>query len=94
MLLWLEQIFIRLKLWLLNNHVKILNYDETVKINHNSYWFDIPDYPYRILIIGGSESDKTNVLLNLIKHQQPDIDKMSKIDLNQSIIYLLMEEKK
>ena len=29
---------------------------------------------YRILIIGGSESGKTNALLNLIKNQ-PDIDK-------------------
>ena len=31
---------------------------------------------YRILIIGGSGSGKTNVLLNLIKHQRPDIDKI------------------
>ena len=30
----------------------------------------------RILIIGGSGSGKTNVLLNLIKHQQPDVDKI------------------
>ena len=29
-----------------------------------------------ILIIGGSGSGKTNVLLNLIKHQRPDIDKI------------------
>ena len=27
------------------------NYDE----NHKPNWPDIPDYPYRILIIGGSE---------------------------------------
>ena len=33
----------------------------------------IPDHPYRILIIGGSESGKTNSLFNLINHQ-PDID--------------------
>ena len=33
-------------------------------------------HPYRILIIGGSGSDKTNVLLNLIKNQQTDIDKI------------------
>ena len=32
-------------------------------------------HPYRTLIIGGSETDKNNVLLNLIKHQRPDIDK-------------------
>ena len=29
----------------------------------------IPDHPYRTLIIGGSGSGKTNVLLNLIKEQ-------------------------
>ena len=35
----------------------------------------IPDHPYRILIIGGSGSGKTNTLLNLIKEQN-DIDKI------------------
>ena len=35
-----------------------------------------PDHPHKILIIGGSGSEKTNVLLNLIKQQQPDIDKI------------------
>ena len=29
----------------------------------------IPDHPYRILIIGGSGSGKTNTLLNLIENQ-------------------------
>ena len=43
------------------------NYDESVEINHNSNRPYIPDYPYRILIIGGSGSGKTNVLLNLKK---------------------------
>ena len=52
------------------------NYDQSVKINHNPKWPYIPDHSYRILIIGGSGSGKTNVLLNLIKHQQPDIDKI------------------
>ena len=52
------------------------NYDQSVKINHNLNWPYIPDHPYRILIIGGSGSGKTNVLLNLIKHQLPDIDKI------------------
>ena len=36
----------------------------------------MPHHPYRILIIGGSGSWKTYVLLNLIKHQRPDIDKI------------------
>ena len=52
------------------------NYDESVKINHNLNWPYIPDHPYKVLIIGGSGSVKTNVLLNLIKHQVPDIDKI------------------
>ena len=51
------------------------NYNELVEINHNPNWPYIPDHPYRTLIIGGSGSGKANVLLNLIKHQQPDVDK-------------------
>ena len=43
---------------------------------HNKKWPFIPDHPYRILIIGGSGSGKTNVLLNLIK-EQDDIDKIN-----------------
>ena len=35
---------------------------------------ETPDHPYRILIVGGSESAKTNALLNLINHE-PDTDK-------------------
>ena len=41
----------------------------------NDKWPYIPDHPYRILIIGGSGSAKTNALLNLIENQ-PDIDKI------------------
>ena len=36
---------------------------------------NIPDHPYRILIIGGSGTEKTNALLNLINNQQ-DIDQI------------------
>ena len=43
--------------------------------NHNKKWPYIPDHPYRILIIGGSGSGKTNALLNLINEQE-DIDKI------------------
>ena len=42
---------------------------------HNKKWRYIPDHPYRILIIGGSGSRKTNTLLNLINEQE-DIDKI------------------
>ena len=38
-------------------------------------WSYIPDHPYRILIIGGFGSGKTNLLLNLI-NEQTDIDKV------------------
>ena len=51
------------------------NYDESVEVNHNSNWLYIPDHPYRILIISGYGSGKINVLFNLIKQKQPDIDK-------------------
>ena len=42
---------------------------------HNEKWPYIPDHLYRILIIGGCGSGKTNALLNLI-NKQNDIDKM------------------
>ena len=51
------------------------NYDESVETNHNTNWFYISDHPYRILIIGGLGSGKTNVLLSLIKHQRLDLTK-------------------
>ena len=44
-------------------------------IEHSLKWPYIPDHPYRILIIGGSGSGKTNALLSLINNQ-PDIDKI------------------
>ena len=51
------------------------NYGSKNKTEHNENWPYSPDHPYRILIIGGSGSGKTNVLLNLIENQ-PDIDKI------------------
>ena len=41
----------------------------------NSNYPEIPDHPYRILIIGSSGSGKTNALLNLTNHE-PDINKI------------------
>ena len=55
----------------------MINFDvvkENIK-EHNPNWPQIPDHSYRILIIGGSKSGKTNSLFNLI-NQQPDIDKI------------------
>ena len=54
----------------------IKNYDQSVEINHNPNWTYILDHPYRILIIGASGSGKTNVLLNSIKNQRPNIYKI------------------
>ena len=56
----------------------MINFDEYTNENkkeHNLNWPYIPDHPYRILIIGGSGTGKTNALLNLINNQQ-DIDKI------------------
>ena len=50
-------------------------YTNKNQIEHNPNWPYIPDHPYRILILGGSGSGKTNTLLNLIDRHQPDIDK-------------------
>ena len=56
----------------------MINFDDYIsenKTEHNKNWPYIPDHSYRILIVGGSGSGKTNVLLNLIENQ-PDIDKI------------------
>ena len=50
----------------------MINFDDYVnenKTEHNQNQPYVPDHPYRILIIGGSGSGKTNVLLNLIENQ-------------------------
>ena len=54
----------------------IKNDNKSFKINHNPNWPFIHDHLHRILLTGDSGSGKTNVLLNVIKHQQPDIDKI------------------
>ena len=61
----------------------MINFDDYANENnriafktiHNKNWPYIPDHPYRILIIGGSGSGKTNLLLNLMENQ-PDINKI------------------
>ena len=55
----------------------MFNLDDITNENkeHKKIWPYIPDHPYRILIIGGSGSAKTNILLNSIKEQH-DIDKI------------------
>ena len=56
----------------------MINLDSITNENnkeHNEKWPYIPDHPYRIIIIGGSGSGKTNTLLNLI-NEQHNIDKI------------------
>ena len=56
----------------------MINFDEYTNENkkeHNLNWPYIPDHPYRISIIGGSGTGKTNALLNLINNQH-DVDKI------------------
>ena len=50
----------------------MINLDSITNENnkeHNEKWPYIPDHPYKTMIIGGSGSEKTNTLLNLIKEQ-------------------------
>ena len=55
----------------------MINFDYITKEKNglNSNLPQIPDHPYKIFIISGSESRKTNTLFNLISHQ-PDIGKI------------------
>ena len=56
----------------------MINFDDYTnenKIEHNSKWPYNPDHLYRIIIVGGSGSGKTNALMTLINNQ-PDIDKI------------------
>ena len=56
----------------------MINLDSITNKNnkkHNEKWPYIPNDPYRILIIGGSGSGKTNTLLYSI-NEQDEIDKI------------------
>ena len=56
----------------------MINLDNFINDNnkeHNEKWPYIQDHPYRILIIVGSGSGKTNTLLKLV-NEQKDIDKI------------------
>ena len=76
-----------------SQRIKMINFDNYVnenKTKHNKNWPYIPDHPYRILIIGGSGSEKTNLLLNLIENQTDIhkkkifLHKRSEIHMNQN----------
>ena len=55
--------------------INVDDYANQNETEHNLEWPYIPNHPYRILIIGGSGSRKTNALSNLINNQS-DIDKI------------------
>ena len=76
----------------------MINLDSITNENnkkHNEKWPYIPDHPYKILIIGGSGSGKTNASLNLI-HEQNDIDKLYLYarDLNEAKYKILIKKPK
>ena len=59
----------------------MINFDHVTGENtivHNQNWPHIPNHPYRILIIRGNKSGKTNAVINTIHHQEKgnDIDKI------------------
>ena len=59
-------------------HYKVINLDSITNENNkkqNGKWPFIPDHPYKIIIIGGFGSGKTNALINLI-NEQNDIGKI------------------
>ena len=75
----------------------MINFDHVIKEETKECdpnWPEIPDHPYRILIIGGSQSRKTNSLFNVI-NQQSDIDKIYLYakDLNEAKQFLIKKSK-
>ena len=78
----------------------MINLDSITNKNNkenNENWPYIPDHPYRILIMGGSGSEKTNTLLNLIK-EQDNRDVIDKIylyarDLNEPKYQFLIKKR-
>ena len=76
----------------------MLNLDSITNENnnkHNEKWPFISDHPYRIMIIGGSGSEKTNAQLNLI-NEKDDIDKiyLYAIDLSEPKYEYLIKKRK
>ena len=70
--------------------------DESVKFNYNPNWPYIPNHPFKFLIIGGSVSGKTNVLLHFsVKNQMVTLFiPTSKIYSNKSLHFQKFELEK
>ena len=55
----------------------MINFDDDTKENikkHNPNWLRLPDHPYRILVTGGSLTEKNSLLI--LTSPQPDVDKL------------------
>ena len=65
--------------------------NEDIK-KYSQIWQDLPDHPYHILIIGSSESRKTNALLNLINNES-NIDKIYYKDPYKAKYQLLVKKR-
>ena len=68
----------------------MINFDDYVnenKTEHKKNWPYNPDHRYRILVVGGWGSEKTNVLLNSIETNQTLIEQIctQKIRMKQNI---------
>ena len=66
----------------------MINFDDYInenKTKHNPKWPYIPDHPYRILLIGVSQSGKTNALLNLINQTLIKNVHVQKFHMKQNI---------
>ena len=66
----------------------MINFDDYInenKTKHNPKWPYIPDHLYRILLIGVSESGKTNALLNLINQTLIKNVHVQKFHMKQNI---------
>ena len=79
-------------------YYKMINLDSITNENnkkHNGKGSYISDHPYRVLIIGGSGSGKTNTLLNLM-NEQNDIDKiyLPAWDLNEPKYKIFIKKRK
>ena len=74
--------------------IKIINLSIITNEN-NEKWSYMPDHPYRILIIEGSKSEKTNSLVNLI-YEQNDIEKIYQFakDLSEPWYEYLIKKRK
>ena len=71
------------------------NYNQSAEINHNPNWSYFYNQPNRILVIGVCGSEKPNVLGSLTKRPVlRTVIYTSKIHFNQSILCLLMGQKK